>query len=172
MHPTGYSTDLSPKDTGYTTIVRNNIIVDTLERKNDPEGTGYGVINYLPETHSFILENNCFYNNTAGNYKNANSTGDIYENPRFANQKENDYHLRSIGGRWNGKTWVKDFRHHPALTLDIRPLIAPMSLMTMGQDQYRRYGNTEEASKSGVMPGYVVWWNEILSPEWRIQGHS
>ena len=169
MHPTGYSTDLSPKDTGYTTIVRNNIIVDTLERKNDPEGTGYGVINYLPETHSFILENNCFYNNTAGNYKNANSTGDIYENPRFANQKENDYHLRSIGGRWNGKTWVKDFQTSPCIDAGY-----PSSDCSNepddngGRINIGRYGNTEEASKSGVMPGYVAWWNEILSPEWRI----
>ena len=108
MYPKDDSTDLSPKDTGYTTIVRNNIIVNTLQRKKDPGGTGYGVINYLPETHSFVLENNCFYNNSAGDYRNASSTSDINVDPHFANEKNHDYHLKSMGGRWNGKTWVKD----------------------------------------------------------------
>ena len=78
--------DLSPKGTGYTTIVRNNIIANTKERKKDPDGTGYGVINYLPETHTFVLENNCLYNNLGGNYKNANSTTDIYVDPLLVNQ--------------------------------------------------------------------------------------
>jgi len=95
MYPKDEPTDLSPTGTGYTTIVRNNIITNTLERKKDPQGTGYGVINYLPETHSFMLQNNCLYNNSAGNYKNANSTMDIYVDPLFVNQKKHDYHLKS-----------------------------------------------------------------------------
>jgi hypothetical protein len=169
MYPTGYSTDLSPKDTGYKTIVRNNIIVDTLERKKNPTGTGYGVFNYLPGTHSIVLENNCFYNNTAGNYRNASSTSDIYENPLFANQKENDYHLRSIGGRWNGKTWVKDIQTSPCIDAGHPSSDYSNEPENNGdRNNIGRYGNTEEASKSGVMPGYVAWWNQILSPEWRI----
>ncbi|MDQ1254493.1 MAG: Disaggr assoc protein, partial [Euryarchaeota archaeon] len=32
------------------------------------EVLGNPVINYLPETHTFVLENNCLYNNYAGNY--------------------------------------------------------------------------------------------------------
>ncbi|MDR7665323.1 right-handed parallel beta-helix repeat-containing protein [Methanosarcina sp. Z-7115] len=98
MYPTGgthiYPTynnsghiDLSPKDTGYTTIVRNNIIANTKQRNKDPNGTGYGVINYLPETHTFVLENNCLYNNYAGNYLNCASTTDIYVDPLLLNQK-------------------------------------------------------------------------------------
>ena len=63
MYHNGYSpSDYSPKG-GYTTIVRNNIIVNTQKRTKDPSGTGYAVINYLPETHTFVLENNCLYNN-------------------------------------------------------------------------------------------------------------
>jgi hypothetical protein len=77
--------DLSPKDTGYTTIVRNNIIANTRERKKDSAG-GYGIINYLPETHTFVLENNCLYNNYAGNYLNCTSTTDIYIDPLLLNQ--------------------------------------------------------------------------------------
>ena len=94
--------------TGYTTIVRNNIIVNTQKRTKAPSGTGYGIVSYLPETHTFVLDNNCFYNNSAGNYKNCTSTTDIYVNPLFADQKNRDYHLQSVSGRWDGKVWVKD----------------------------------------------------------------
>ena len=73
--------DLSPKGAGYTTIVRNNIIANTKQRKKDPNGTGYGVINYLPKTHTIILEHNCLYNNYAGNYLNCTSATDIYVDP-------------------------------------------------------------------------------------------
>ena len=89
IYPTYNNTghiDLSPKDTGYITIVRNNIIANTQERKKDPDGTGYGVINYLPKTHTFVLENNCLYNNYAGNYLNCTSTTDIYVYPLLLNQ--------------------------------------------------------------------------------------
>ncbi len=106
-YPANY-TDLSPKGKGYTTIVRNNIIVNTQKRKIDPSKTGYAVVNYHPKTHTFVLENNCLYNNTGGNYKNASSKTDIHVNPLFANQKKHDYHLQSTAGRWNGKKWVKD----------------------------------------------------------------
>ncbi len=92
MYPTGgthiYPTynnsghiDLSPKDTGYTTIVRNNIIANTRQRNKNPDGTGYGVINYLPQTHTIVLESNCLYNNYAGNYLNCTSSTDIYVDP-------------------------------------------------------------------------------------------
>ncbi|MHC1756430.1 MAG: right-handed parallel beta-helix repeat-containing protein [Methanosarcina sp.] len=169
MYPTGYSTDLSPKGTGYTTIVRNNIITNTERRKSESGGTGYGVVNYLPETHSFLLESNCFYKNVAGDYRNATSTSDIYVNPLFTNQKGNDYHLRSAGGRWNGKVWVKDIGSSPCI--DAGKPFSDYSNEPEDNGQrinIGRYGNTEEASKSGVMPGYVAWWNKIFSPDWRI----
>jgi PKD repeat protein len=101
-------TDLSPKGTGYTTIVRNNIIINTLKRKSNPSGTGCAVINNLPKISSFVLENNCLYKNVGGNYKNCTSATDIYVNPLFVDQKNHDYHLLSVAGRWNGKAWVKD----------------------------------------------------------------
>ncbi len=95
MYPKGESTDLSPTGTGYTTTVRDNIIVNTQKRAKSPNGTGYAVINYLPETHSFVLENNCLYNNSAGNYKNTNSTTDIYADPLFVDQNKHNYQLKS-----------------------------------------------------------------------------
>lgn len=86
--------NLSPKGTGYTTIVRNNIIVNTQKRTKNPDGTGYAAINYLSETHTFVLENNCLYNNSADNYLNCTSTTDIYVDPLFVNRNKHDYHLK------------------------------------------------------------------------------
>ncbi len=80
----------------YTTIVRNNIIANTKQRKKDPDGTGYGVINYLPEISSIVLEHNCLYNNYAGNYLNCSSTTDIYVDPLSLNQ--------SIGAGYNASS--------------------------------------------------------------------
>jgi hypothetical protein len=87
--------DLSPQGTGYTTIIRNNIIINTQNCTKDPEGTGYGVINYFPEASTFVLQNNCLYNNSAGDYRNASSTTDIHVDPLFVDQKRHDYHLKS-----------------------------------------------------------------------------
>jgi len=91
MDPFSYTT--SSKST-YSTTVRNNIIVNTQKRTEDPNGTGYAVINYLPDTHTFVLENNCLYNNSAGNYQNCTSTTDIYTNPLFVDSSKHDYHLK------------------------------------------------------------------------------
>jgi hypothetical protein len=169
MYPTGYSIDLSPKDTGYTTIVRNNIIQNTQQRTKDPNGTGYGVINYLPETHNFILENNCFYNNSAGNYKNCTSTTDIYVDPHFADEKNHDYHLKSTAGRWNGKTWVKDFVYSPCIDTGYSSSDYSNEPEDNGDRiNIGRYGNTEYASISGNIPGYVVWWNQVFLPHWKV----
>jgi len=151
MYPTGYATDLSPKGTGYTTIVRNNIITNTLKRAKDPGGTGYGVINYLSGTHEFVLENNCFYNNTAGDYKNANSTTDIHVNPLFVDPKNHDYHLQSVSGHWNGKTWVKDSVSSPCIDAGYPSSDYSNEPEDNGNRiNIGRYGNTVHASLSGA----------------------
>ena len=111
MYPEVYSPSYSSK---YTTIVRNNIIVNTQKRTKSPSGTGYAVINYLSKNHNFVLENNCLYNNAAGNYKGCTSKTDIYLNPLFVDQKNHDYHLQSVTGHWNGK-WVKDKVNSPCV---------------------------------------------------------
>jgi PKD repeat protein len=145
-----FSTNYSPNG-GYTTIVRNNIIVNTQKRTKDPTGTGSAVINYLPETHFFVLENNCLFNNVGGNYKNCASTTDFYLNPLFADQKNHDYHLQSVAGRWNGKTWVEDKLTSPCIDAgcsysDYSNEPVPNGNRTnIGPD-----GNTIYASKSGL----------------------
>jgi hypothetical protein len=61
--------------TGYTTFVRDNIIINT--QRSHAAGNGYAVFNKLNRTHSFVLENNCLSNNAGGNYVYANSTSDV-----------------------------------------------------------------------------------------------
>ncbi|NPE28438.1 DNRLRE domain-containing protein [Methanococcoides sp. SA1] len=80
---------------GYTTIVRNNIITNT---HNSPRisNDGYGINNYLPSTHSFVVENNNVWNNENGNYRNvASHASDFNVNPLFVDPANNDYRLQS-----------------------------------------------------------------------------
>ncbi len=60
--------------TGYQTIVRNNIIMNVTETALD---------NRAASIHTFISDNNLFFNNGV-DYENTSSTTDIYDNPLFA----------------------------------------------------------------------------------------
>jgi hypothetical protein len=148
MYPEAYSPSYSANP-GYTTIVRNNIIVNTRQRIKSPSGTGYAVANYLTKNHKFVLENNCLYGNSGGNYKNCASKSDIYVNPLFADQKKHDYHLQSTAGRWNGKTWVKDKVTSPCIDAGY-PLSDYTNEPEDNGDRINigRYGNTIYASLS------------------------
>ncbi len=151
MDSASSETDILPTGTECITIVRNNIITSTLKRTKDPAGTGYGVINYLSGTHEFVLENNCFYNNAAGDYKNANSTTDIHVDPLFVDPKNHDYHLQSVSGHWNGKTWVKDKVNSPCI--DAGYISSDYSNEPEDNGDrinIGRYGNTVYASLSGA----------------------
>ncbi len=50
---------------GYVLTARNNIITNTT-RSSSAGGNGYGISNLLTNTHSFVLQNNCFYKNDGG----------------------------------------------------------------------------------------------------------
>ncbi|XMB88619.1 disaggregatase related repeat-containing protein [Methanosarcina hadiensis] len=149
--------NLNPPGTGYTTILRNNIISNTKQRFYQPSGTGNGVVNYLSGTHSFILENNCFYNNIGGDYKNTSpSSTDIHEDPLFADQAKHDYHLKSEAGRWTGAAWVNDMESSPCVDKGC----AYSDYSNEPEDNgdrinIGRYGNTIYASKSGEPDNYV-----------------
>ena len=82
-----YGSAISQKETysavpgsGYAITIRNNIITNT--RFSSAGGKGYGIYNLLTGTHSFVLQNNCFYNNKGGNYKGVGaSPSDIEVDP-------------------------------------------------------------------------------------------
>ena len=97
----------APEGSGYVITVRNNIITNT--RTSAGVGNGSGICNLLADTHSFVLQNNCFYNNTGGNYVDVQaSPSDIAADPQYADRDKHDYHLKSNAGRWNGSCWVND----------------------------------------------------------------
>ena len=73
--------EFSAPDSGYTTIVKNNIIINT--QSSPAAGGGYAVYNMLKNTHSFILKNNCLSNNAGGNYMYASSTSDVEADPEL-----------------------------------------------------------------------------------------
>jgi Disaggregatase related len=69
---------------GYKTIVKNNIIINT--QPSHAAGKGYAIFNKLNGTHSFILENNCLSNNAGGSYAYTNSTSDVKVDPGYIEQ--------------------------------------------------------------------------------------
>jgi hypothetical protein len=82
----------SAPGSGYTTIVKNNIIINT--QPSHAAGKGYAIFNKLNGTHSFILENNFLSNNAGGNYMYANSTSDIKVDPGFVEQASKNESIR------------------------------------------------------------------------------
>lgn len=76
-------------------------------------------------------------------------TGNLHNDPKFANPKKGDFHLKSRAGRWTGSKWVKDGTDSPCIdagnpadTYSSEPL-PNGSRIDMGA-----YGNTREASKT------------------------
>jgi PKD repeat protein len=149
-----YMSDVNsgPLGTGFTTTVRNNIIINTVPRNTNGKNTGYGVSNCLPKSHTIVLQNNCLYNNKAGNYKNCASTTDIYADPLFADRINHDYHLQSTAGRWDGEAWVKDKVSSPCIDAGYPSSDFSNEPIPNGkQINIGRYGNTIYASKSKVI---------------------
>ncbi len=62
-------------ESGYQTIVRNNIIINN---------GGYGINNKEPSVHTFLANNNIVYHNDAGNYNATAPTDDLDTDPLFA----------------------------------------------------------------------------------------
>ena len=76
--------EFSSPGSGYTTIARNNIIINT--QYSPAAGEGYAFYNKLKNTHSFTLQNNCLLNNQGGNYMYASSTSDTQADPALIEQ--------------------------------------------------------------------------------------
>jgi len=76
--------EFSSPGSGYTTIARNNIIINT--QSSPAAGEGYAFYNKLQNTHSFILQNNCLLNNSGGDYMYASSTSDVQADPALIEQ--------------------------------------------------------------------------------------
>lgn len=77
---------------GYTTVVKNNVIINT--QPSYTAGEGYAMYNKLRSTHSFVLKNNCLSNNTGGNYKYTSSTSDVEADPELVTNLGKNESLR------------------------------------------------------------------------------
>jgi hypothetical protein len=150
-----YKTDNNsgPSGSGFTTTIKNNIIVNTVPRNTKGADTGYGVVNCLPKSHKMVLEYNCVYNNEAGNYKNVNHPTDINVDPLFVDSKNGDYHLKSAAGHWDGTKWVKDSMSSPCIDAG-DPSSDYSNEPENNGDRINigRYGNTIYASLKGATP--------------------
>lgn len=139
----------APSGSGYVFTLRNNIITNS---RSSSGGSGYGVSNELTDTHSFVLQNNCFYGNDDGNYKNVQaSSSDLKADPLYADRNNHDYHLKSKAGRWNGKSWVTD--NTSSLCIDAEYSLSDYSSEPQnngGRINIGAFGNTKYASKSGA----------------------
>jgi len=83
----------------YNITVKNNIITNN---------GGYGINHGGNESQSqLILSYNDIWGNALGNYNGTSAgTGDISEDPLFADPDNDDFHLKSSGGRWTPNGWV------------------------------------------------------------------
>ena len=83
--------EFAAPNSGYTTIVKNNVIINT--QSSPAAGKGYAVYNKLKSTHSFILQNNCLSSNAGGNYLGVNSTSDFEADSEIAAKLSNNESL-------------------------------------------------------------------------------
>ena len=129
-------------------FIRNNIIVNSSE---------YGINNDAGTETVYISYNN-LYNNALGNYNGVSAgEGDISVDPLFADPDNEDFHLKSQAGRWNGSAWVNDSETSPCIDAgDPSEKDPDGTRINMGA-----YGGTSEASKSpsaatGTLTGIVT----------------
>jgi len=123
---------------GIHSVSSNITIKNSIVWYND--GAAVKLIN--PTSNSPVL-----YSCIEGGYS---GQGNIDEEPLFASSSGNDYHLRSVLGRyesWSGR-WVKDSGHSPCIDAgDPLDPYGPESLPNGKRINMGAYGGTEEASK-------------------------
>lgn len=138
----GILRDTKPPANGkpvYRYNIENNIIANNKK---------YG-INYIGG-RGINLSYNDVYNNSLGNYNGTSSgKGHISSNPLFADPENEDFHLKSQAGRWNGTTWIKDNVTSPCIDAgDPKDDFSNEPKPNAGRINIGAYGNTKEASKS------------------------
>ncbi|MCE5231305.1 right-handed parallel beta-helix repeat-containing protein [bacterium] len=88
--------DLAPPEgaSGFTTIVRNNIITNSKPHKT--WSAAAGIWNDMPG-HAYVSENNCFFRNAGGPYvgESIEKKNDLVDvDPQYADAANHDYHLK------------------------------------------------------------------------------
>ena len=102
---------------------------------------GAAVVLNNPASSSPVL-----YSNIQGYYP---GQGNIDTNPLFASAAGNDYHLRSVLGRYYNGQWVKDQDHSPCIDAgDPQDPVGSEPFPNKKRINMGAYGETSEASKS------------------------
>lgn len=147
----------APSGSGYVTTFRNNIITDTQPQRNTTSN-GYGIVNLLSDTHTVNSQNNCFYDNYAGDsYGAVKSTDDLNADPLYADAAGHDYHLQSSWGRRKDSSWVKDKKNSPCIDAGYAASTYALEPANNGGCiNIGRYGNTAQASKSPSSSAHLL----------------
>jgi hypothetical protein len=132
-------------ETGADLILKNSIIWN-----------GAGTIDiHFQESNSTVNISYSIYQTVSGAGSGGNvlttGLGNSDSNPLFANPAIHDYHLQSIGGRYNPITdfWEIDVAHSPAIDAgDPASSYSEETLPNGGRINMGAYGNTLEASRS------------------------
>jgi len=104
----------------------------------------------------------------------------VYTDPLFADAGNNDFHLKSAGGRWNGSEWVQDNAVSPCInTGDPSSGYSNEPTPNGSRINMGFYGNTSEASKTGYgslkvdLDPSTAQWSVSSSPDtWRDSGET
>jgi len=136
--------------------IKNDLSLITLDTKNNiiVNNGGYGLYrNNGAITPSY----NNIWNNTGGKYFGVSEgTGDISEDPLFADPDNGDFHLKSQAGRWNDTDWIKDNETSPCIDAgDPEDDYSNEPEPNGNRINIGAYGNTKEASKSPLTTTYL-----------------
>lgn len=128
--------------------VTNNSMYD-LNIKNNIFGniSGYAIDNHNGEETT--ATNNLVWNNGTIAFNGINPILSIFENPLFYNVLNNDFHLNSTEGTWNGTSFEAQSNHSPAIDAgNVSDNYSLEPFPSGNRINIGTYGNTIYASKS------------------------
>ncbi|MCA9665029.1 MAG: right-handed parallel beta-helix repeat-containing protein [Myxococcales bacterium] len=164
----GLYVDGADDGTGSTVLVMNSTIV------NHPCKTGFKAAVYVEHKSEAVIKSSIIWGNDGddfevdktskikvthsivkeqlkGKQKRYYGEGVLFVDPMFANAAGGDFHLKSTGGRWDGKakSWVKDAQHSPAIDSgDPKAPVAEETAPNGDRINMGVYGGTAQASRS------------------------
>lgn len=129
------------KSTATNSYFTNNIIVNSALYNINISSGNFNEFNY----------NNVWGAGTSNYAGTVNGTGNISQNPQFADPLNNDFHLKSQFGRWTPFGYVQDTVH--SLCIDAGDYASDYTKEPQpngNRVDIGAYGNTPEASLSGI----------------------
>jgi len=128
------------KQTRVELTIKNNIIYGN---------GGYGINQSDSSSLPVEAHYNDAYANALGNYHGIGGSNNLEVDPKFYDVANNDVHLKSTAGRWNGSAWVNDNETSPCIDAgDPSDDYSNEPKPNGGRINMGAYGNTPEASKS------------------------